>query len=134
MGLTTTIAPRRFVLDRYEDETGVSGTGIVAEGVQFADGTCVTHWCASEIHQTCVWASISHVKRIHGHDGKTEVRWLDQGHTAVPPIRGAWYWCRTHERPHARQIEAGCALVGPFYSPAEASEWARGVGMEVEDG
>lgn len=72
-------APQRFVLDRIEDETGVSGTGIVAVGVRFPDGKCVTRWCSqgSEIHQTCVWDSIDHVKRVHGHGGKTTVRWLD---------------------------------------------------------
>jgi len=30
---------RRFFLDRMEDETGVSGSGLVAEGVVFWDGT-----------------------------------------------------------------------------------------------
>ena len=29
-----------FQLHRHEDESGVSGTGIVAEGVQFSDGKC----------------------------------------------------------------------------------------------
>jgi len=31
--------PRPFVLRRLVDETGVSGTGVVAEGVEFSDGT-----------------------------------------------------------------------------------------------
>jgi len=29
---------RTFFLERIEDETGISGTGIVAEGVEFSDG------------------------------------------------------------------------------------------------
>lgn len=35
---------RRFVLDRAFDGTGTSGTGIVAEGVQFSNGQVVIHW------------------------------------------------------------------------------------------
>jgi len=35
---------RRFLLVRDCDPSGVSGTGIVAEGVQFSDGTAVMHW------------------------------------------------------------------------------------------
>lgn len=35
---------RTFELHRVEDETGISGTGIVAEGVIFGDGTCAMRW------------------------------------------------------------------------------------------
>lgn len=38
------IWPRAFVLQCNEDETGVSGTGIVAEGVEFSDGTVALYW------------------------------------------------------------------------------------------
>lgn len=70
--------PRRFVLRRHEDETGVSGTGDVAWGVSFPDGTCVTRWCVTEIRQTCVWLSLEDVNAVHGHNGKTEFVWLDE--------------------------------------------------------
>ena len=40
-------APRAFVLQRNEDETGVSGTGIVAEGVEFSDGTVALRWTSA---------------------------------------------------------------------------------------
>jgi hypothetical protein len=36
--------PRPFVLRRLVDETGVSGTGVVAEGVEFSDGTVALRW------------------------------------------------------------------------------------------
>lgn len=67
---------RRFVLIRDEDETGLSGTGLVAFGVQFPDGTAATRWNAP-IAQTCVWSRIEDVMLIHGHQGKTRVEWID---------------------------------------------------------
>lgn len=69
--------PRRFMLVRVEDETGVSGTGVVAWGLEFPDGHAVTRW-NSKIAQTCAWDSIADVVAVHGHDGKTRIRWLDE--------------------------------------------------------
>jgi hypothetical protein len=66
--------PYLFVLDRSEDVTGVSGTGVVAEGIQFSDGSCALRWCVGEHRSTVIWSSIEAVKAIHGHDGKTVVR------------------------------------------------------------
>jgi len=65
---------RTFHLDRQEDETGVSGTGIVAEGVQFKDGTVAIRWM-TETASTGVYASIDDVEVIHGHSGKTIIKW-----------------------------------------------------------
>lgn len=69
--------PRRFLLHRIEDETGVSGTGLVAWGVAFPDGRVVTRWCVTDVRQTCVWDSMDDMAAIHGHNGKTKVFWLD---------------------------------------------------------
>jgi|TARA_R110001583_G_scaffold105875_1_gene253880 hypothetical protein len=41
------LAPRgiqTFTVYRTEDETGVSGDGIVIEGVRLATGQCIVHW------------------------------------------------------------------------------------------
>ena len=35
---------RAFTVCRQHDETGVSGEGVVVEGVLFATGQCVIHW------------------------------------------------------------------------------------------
>ena len=67
---------RRFFLDRDLDVSGVSGTGIVAEGIQFSDGVCVVRWL-SERRSTVVWSDIEDVVFIHGHDGKTQIVWED---------------------------------------------------------
>ena len=70
---------RRFHLYRAEDETGISGTGIVADGVEFNDGAAILHW-RGETASTTVFGSLSDVLKVHGHGGKTTVEWLD-----VPP-------------------------------------------------
>jgi hypothetical protein len=69
--------PRRFILRRTKDISGVSGTGDVAWGVQFPDGVCCTRWAATSIRQTCIWNSIHDIEAIHGHEGATEVVWQD---------------------------------------------------------
>jgi hypothetical protein len=35
---------KTFELYRIDDATGISGTGIVAQGVVFDDGTCAFGW------------------------------------------------------------------------------------------
>jgi hypothetical protein len=69
--------PRLFRLYRRTDVTGVSGTGIVAEGVQFADGVVVLRWLG-EHASTVIWASLDDALAIHGHDGATRVLWADE--------------------------------------------------------
>jgi hypothetical protein len=63
---------RTFHLNRVEDETGVSGTGIVAQGVVFDDGTCVLRWLTAT-PGTTVFADIEALKAVHGHGGKTQI-------------------------------------------------------------
>lgn len=65
---------KKFQLVREEDETGISGTGVVAEGVQSTNGKCVLFWL-SELKSVAVYDSISELKAIHGHNGKTQVVW-----------------------------------------------------------
>lgn len=63
---------RTFELHRIEDESGVSGTGIVAEGVEFDDGSCALRW-KTEHKSTAVYESMRTLEKIHGHNGKTKV-------------------------------------------------------------
>lgn len=73
--------PRPFRLHRYEDVTGASGTGLIATGVQFTDGTVVIRW-GGETPSTVVWPSIEAAKRVHGHGGKTRIVWLPDCYTS----------------------------------------------------
>ena len=65
---------RTFKLVRSEDVSGVSGTGIVAEGVEFHDGQVVMSWFGRH-HTIEVSPSIAAIEEIHGHFGKTIVVW-----------------------------------------------------------
>jgi hypothetical protein len=67
---------RRFYLDRTVDETGVSGTGIVAEGVVFRDGTVALRW-RTATSSTTIFGSLLDVERVHGHAGKTKIVFID---------------------------------------------------------
>ena len=67
---------RRFRLIRHHDVSGVSGTGPVAEGVQFTDGAVALRWYG-DYPTTTVWDAIESVIAIHGHQGATEVEWID---------------------------------------------------------
>ncbi len=69
---------RRFVLVRHRDISGVSGTGVVAEGVVFSTGTTVLQWITNGIHSVAVHQSVEDVIRVHGHDGATTLRWIDR--------------------------------------------------------
>lgn len=66
---------RKFNLVRTEDISGVSGTGIVAEGVQFTDGTIALRWL-SKHKSTAIYDCIADVQAIHGHEGRTRIVWL----------------------------------------------------------
>lgn len=67
---------RRFRLMRYEDPTGVSGIGVVAHGVEFPDGSVAVRWPGAHA-STTVWPSVDSVRAIHGHNGSTEIQWID---------------------------------------------------------
>lgn len=69
---------RRFDLIRHHDVSGVSGEGKVAEGVQFESGKVALRWCVEGVPSSvAVWDSIVHIIDVHGHNGLTEVRWID---------------------------------------------------------
>jgi len=67
---------RRFRLIRHEDVSGVSGTGVVAEGVRFSTGKVALSWC-SNLHSVTVYDAVDDLERIHGHEGRTSIEWID---------------------------------------------------------
>lgn len=71
------VFPRRFALVRHVDYTGVSGVGVVAYGVRFADGHVVLRWC-TEHPATSMWDSLDDLVAVHGHGDGTSVQWIDQ--------------------------------------------------------
>jgi hypothetical protein len=93
---TTQREPRLFYLVRHSqlvrhsDVSGVSGAGTVAEGVEWSDGSVTLRW-RGRWPVTSAWeGGIDAVLAVHGHNGTTEVHWLDGPTVAInnhlPPV------------------------------------------------
>jgi len=61
-----------FYLLRNEDETGISGTGIVAIGAIYPSGKCVIEWLTFTTSMN-IYNTFDQVVEVHGHGGKTQV-------------------------------------------------------------
>ncbi len=69
-----------FQMRRTEDETGVSGIGIVAEGVEFDNGKVALTWLANPLlTSVAVYDRMDDLILIHGHGGKTTIEVIGGG-------------------------------------------------------
>jgi hypothetical protein len=68
---------RRFNLVRSEDVSGMSGTGIVGEGVVLTSGRAVLTWL-TPIASVAIYDSVDAMEKIHGHEGRTSVVYIDK--------------------------------------------------------
>lgn len=71
--------PRLFHLQRDVDVTGASGTGHVADGVLWPDGTVTVKWRGEYASEVSWPKGIEAVEHVHGHDGRTRIIWHDGG-------------------------------------------------------
>jgi hypothetical protein len=67
---------RRFILRRDKDVAGVSGTGIIAEGIVFSNGKAALSWL-TQYKSIGVYDSIDDVEDIHCHGGFTHIEWFE---------------------------------------------------------
>lgn len=67
---------RRFSLVRTDDVSGVSGTGIVADGVLFPNGKCSLCWRGA-LSSIAMHDSLETLEAIHGHGGRTYIEFID---------------------------------------------------------
>lgn len=69
---------RRFKLVRNEDVTGLTGIGIIAEGVTTTGGGAFLHWMTE--HETFVYwpGGVDAILAVHGHSGATVARYIDE--------------------------------------------------------
>lgn len=67
---------RLFELHRDIDSSGVSGTGVVAQGVEFDSGQCAMTWL-TEWNSVAVYPDITTLEAIHGHGGNTRVVYVE---------------------------------------------------------
>jgi len=63
---------RTFYLNRKVDVSGISGTGRIAQGIEFDNGKVAMTWL-TDTSSTTVYDNIEDVEVIHGHAGATEV-------------------------------------------------------------
>lgn len=72
--------PRIFIMKRNQDESGVSGTGIVLEGVEFSNGEVVVCWRSKKhANSTTIFASFEDFEDVHitpHPTNGTEILWL----------------------------------------------------------
>lgn len=61
-----------FWLKRLKDIHGVSGTGVVAEGVVFENGKCALNWL-TPTSSVGIYDNMEVLEKIHGHEGKTKI-------------------------------------------------------------
>lgn len=116
---------KTFELFRWKDATGISGTGVVAEGVQFADGSCVLRWTAV-VRSTVFYDDIESVQKIHGHYGSTEIVWTgDVFNRGV--IDAVQDRCENCPFASVGGLEKRSAMVTPKYiSKGDEKEYLRG--------
>lgn len=68
---------RRFELVRARDKSGVSGIGIVAQGVEFDDGVVALHWLTPAGSDERYSSALALIAK-HGHGGDTVIMWHDE--------------------------------------------------------
>lgn len=68
---------RRFYLVRFSDVSGISGTGVIAEGVCFSDWSCHITWLTKHKSEGR-YQNPDTMIAIHGHDGDTVIYWIDE--------------------------------------------------------
>ena len=78
------LAPRgieTFTICRQADESGVSGTGVIIEGTEYATGQVVLHWLTPfPKGSIAIFESLEDFKRVHINphpDNKTIITWVD---------------------------------------------------------
>jgi hypothetical protein len=66
---------RKFHLNRQVDESGVSGTGIVAVGIVFPSGRAILEWVSkrTQADSLGIYDNMEDVEKVHGHAGATEI-------------------------------------------------------------
>ena len=97
----TKFAPRgieTFTVCRQNDESGVSGTGVVIEGVQYATGQVVLHWLTPIPRGSiAIFESLSDFKKVHVSphpDNKTIITWSDgrqEEFQTIYCVKGSFY-------------------------------------------
>ncbi len=109
---------RQFQFHRDVDDGGVSGTGIVAEGVQFQNGKIALTWLTKHT-SIAIYDDVETLEAIHGHQGKTRIVWLE-----LVPLLGE----TSRPQRYARCLDCGFARI-----PAESMGCTKCQGMHTTE-
>ncbi len=101
--------PRRFHLQRTTDVTGVSGTGRVADGILWPDGTASVRWTGQRPSIVFWDGGIADAEHVHGHGGHTAIVWDDP----EPAPAGDCDHCPDGHTPADQGSQPWNAHVGP---------------------
>lgn len=81
---------KTFTLNRKTDVSGISGSGVVCEGCIFSNGKVALNWL-TEISSIVIHDSLENVRKIHGHNGDTEIIFTHQiSEVNIPGIPGCF--------------------------------------------
>lgn len=119
---------RRFILLRVEDESGVSGCGVVAEGCAFTNGLVALTW-RGEVSKMVTHLSVEDVLKLHSHDGRTRLHFIDgaagrppRRWTTDPPTEPGAYLLRRDERVTFAQVVWERELDGEVLAPVHGPD------------
>ena len=119
--------PRTFDLIRLADVSGISGTGIVAEGCVFSDGTTALRWL-TEHRSSVLYESAREVLAIHGHNGATVMRYHALKDTDALACSNCAHPWGGHDLDGACTCSAGgcscCLMEHPEFQPVGRKEAA----------
>ncbi len=77
---------RHYIMVRDHDEGNVSGTGVVADVIEFESKWVAVGWRSttkSALPSVYIYPSMEYVHKLHGHNGKTRLVSYDPGKTIV---------------------------------------------------
>lgn len=105
--------PRVFLLVRHVDVSGVSGTGVVAEGTEWTDGSVSLRWRSEHASTTFYEAGVRAVLAVHGHCGASEIVYL-------PPVDSA---AHDTSLPDTATLSQRAGVPVPAPASARCSNW-----------
>ncbi|MCM8552266.1 hypothetical protein [Streptomyces sp. STCH 565 A] len=101
--------PRRFHLQRLTDVIGATGTGRVADGILWPDGSATVHWRGQDNSDVFWPTGMDGIRRRSCHDGATHIVWDDP----EPAPAGHCPHCPDGHTPADRGSQPWGAWVGP---------------------
>lgn len=107
--------PRLFRLERLVDHSGVSGTGVVAHGVVWPDGTLTLRWVGDH-PSTVNWANLADAKHVHGHGGDTRFVFDDALPAHAEPFNGLAAALKTRRESQGLSMRAAAEEIGISFS------------------